>query len=183
MRILADSNITKRAFAFAMKELLKEEAFSKISVADICNRCEMSRKSFYYHFKDKYDLVNWIFDSEFLAAMEKKDETSITEKDKLEAFFFYLYENREFYCKVLPINGQNSISEHFREQLHPILHAQLCEILGGKEVKTFYIDLLTDIFLCSIMRWLLTNENLTPREFLSLLNEVFKITSVVANTK
>ena len=24
----------------------------------------MNRKSFYYHFKDKYDLVNWIFDTE-----------------------------------------------------------------------------------------------------------------------
>ena len=27
----------------------------------------MNRKSFYYHFKDKFDLVNWIFDVEYLS--------------------------------------------------------------------------------------------------------------------
>lgn len=57
---MADSNITKRALAAALKELMEQKPFSKINVADICEKCGMNRKSFYYHFKDKYDLVNWI---------------------------------------------------------------------------------------------------------------------------
>jgi len=70
---LADSNITKRALAASLKELLLEEPFDKISVAQICERCDMNRKSFYYHFKDKYDLVNWIYDTEFIDLVcEKK---------------------------------------------------------------------------------------------------------------
>ena len=63
---MADSNLTKRAFARAMKALMSEKPFEKISVGDICERCDMNRKSFYYHFRDKYDLVNWIFDTEFV---------------------------------------------------------------------------------------------------------------------
>lgn len=59
---MAASNITKRALATALWELMKEVPFDKIQVANICERCGMNRKSFYYHFKDKYDLVNWIFD-------------------------------------------------------------------------------------------------------------------------
>ena len=39
-----------------MKALMEERPFAKISVGDICERCGMNRKSFYYHFKDKYDL-------------------------------------------------------------------------------------------------------------------------------
>ena len=58
---LADSNITKRALAEALKELLKAEPFAQVSVGEICEKCHMNRKSFYYHFKDKYDLVNWIY--------------------------------------------------------------------------------------------------------------------------
>ena len=58
---MADSNITKRALAAALKELMEQKPFSKINVAEICEKCGMNRKSFYYHFKDKYDLVNWIF--------------------------------------------------------------------------------------------------------------------------
>ena len=59
---MADSNITKRALASALKELMESTPFSKITVSDICAKCNMNRKSFYYHFKDKFDLVNWIFD-------------------------------------------------------------------------------------------------------------------------
>ena len=61
---MADSNITKNALAVSMKKLMEKKPFSKISVGDICEDCGMNRKSFYYHFKDKYDLVNWIFDTE-----------------------------------------------------------------------------------------------------------------------
>lgn len=63
---MADSSITKKALANAMKELMEQKKFSKINVGEICSLCNMNRKSFYYHFKDKYDLVNWIFYSEFV---------------------------------------------------------------------------------------------------------------------
>ena len=58
---MADSNIAKNALAASMKKLMSKNPFSKISVGDICEDCGMNRKSFYYHFRDKYDLVNWIF--------------------------------------------------------------------------------------------------------------------------
>ena len=70
------SNATKQAFADALRKLLEQKPFAKISVSHICEECGMNRKSFYYHFKDKYDLVNWIFDTEitkifFRRRMEK----------------------------------------------------------------------------------------------------------------
>lgn len=49
---MADSNITKRALAAALKELMEEKAFDKISVGDICEKCDMNRKSFYCHFRE-----------------------------------------------------------------------------------------------------------------------------------
>lgn len=36
-------------------------------------KCGMNRKSFYYHFCDKYDLVNWIFDTEFSEIRNRPD--------------------------------------------------------------------------------------------------------------
>lgn len=62
---MPDSSITKRALAAALKQLMSEKPLQKISVGDICETCSMNRKSFYYHFKDKYDLVNWIFYTEY----------------------------------------------------------------------------------------------------------------------
>lgn len=53
-------------------ELMEDLAFEKINVADICEKCDMNRKRFYYRFKDKYDLVNRIYGAEFIAAIGKK---------------------------------------------------------------------------------------------------------------
>ena len=37
---MADSGITKKALAEALKQLMEEMPFAKISVADICEKCE-----------------------------------------------------------------------------------------------------------------------------------------------
>lgn len=97
---LADSNITKRALASALRELMQEMPFEKITVSHICERCDMNRKSFYYHFRDKYDLVNWIFDMEFITLLKKPplDTWSFFELTSR-----YFYENKAFYSKALQI--------------------------------------------------------------------------------
>ena len=43
---MADSNITKRALANALQELMIEIPFERISVSQICEKCDMNRKSF-----------------------------------------------------------------------------------------------------------------------------------------
>lgn len=83
---MADSNITKRALASALRELMEEVPFDKIQVAHICERCSMNRKSFYYHFKDKYDLLNWILDTEFIA-LAHAGSTAANFDEHLEALY------------------------------------------------------------------------------------------------
>ena len=117
MNTTADSNLTKRALAAAMKELMEQMPFSKISVSDIAEQCGMNRKSFYYHFKDKYDLVNWIFDMEYLQLSSRQDYAGIW--DFLTELCSFFYENRSFYRRALRIEGQNSLLEHFKEVLEP----------------------------------------------------------------
>ena len=64
---MANFNITKQALSNCFERTYGRSSFEKIRIADICKRCGMNRKSFYYHFKDKYDLLNWIFDTEFIS--------------------------------------------------------------------------------------------------------------------
>lgn len=61
---MSDSIITKKAMAESIKELMKKKSLEKITVSDIAKNCGLNRQTFYYHFKDKYDLVNWIYNSE-----------------------------------------------------------------------------------------------------------------------
>ena len=53
------SNMTKRALAFSLKKLLAQSPLDKITVQNIVDDAEVSRKTFYYHFQDIYDLLEW----------------------------------------------------------------------------------------------------------------------------
>ena len=92
---MADSNSTKSALADAMKKLMVCKSFAKISISDLCEECGLNRKSFYYHFKDKYDLVNWIFYVDFLTNMGGKNFEN--EWDVLVAVCNIFYQNKAFY--------------------------------------------------------------------------------------
>ena len=51
---------TKKAIAFALKDLLSEKPLDKITINDIAEKAEINRQTFYYHFQDIVDLVEWI---------------------------------------------------------------------------------------------------------------------------
>ena len=58
---MSESKITEKALALALKQLMKTAPLSKISIQNIMDNCGLNRQTFYYHFKDKFDLVNWIY--------------------------------------------------------------------------------------------------------------------------
>ena len=164
---MSDSNITKRALAQAMKELMEQHPFSKISVGDICQACGMNRKSFYYHFRDKQDLVNWIFYSEFVQSLQVHEDT--TGWTLLSSMCGYFYRERAFYRKALAIEGQNSFREYFTEVNRPFVEAFTRELFGGRPLDNpqLYIDFFSDAVLFSIVRWLSKAEPEEPELYLS----------------
>ena len=169
---MADSNITKRALGNALKALMKERPFEKINVAHICERCGMSRKSFYYHFRDKYDLMNWIFDMEFIALAN--DSIHVSQYDArwglVEQACEYFYQNREFYRRALAVEGQNSLADHIQEVLAPLLKVRIVASLGAAAgADEFAVKFLTDASFCAIKRWLLDKNCMPPKQFVAKL--------------
>ena len=67
------SNITKQALEASLKRLLLQKPLTKITIADITEDCGVSRMTFYYHFQDIYDLVEWACFGRFQGAGRKKD--------------------------------------------------------------------------------------------------------------
>lgn len=173
---MADSNTTKHALANAMKELMKEKPFEKIHVNDICEKCNMNRKSFYYHFKDKYDLVNWIFDTEFseIAYQKQYNDPRSLMCDVCE----YLYANRDFYKKALSIQGQNSFSDHFRDLLLFVIDKTLQNVLEMDTIGKFQNDFFADAFVMAFQRWILEYSNMTASDFMEQITLCLKYIAI-----
>ena len=112
--LMSNNLVTKEAIAMGVKQLLEKWPLSKISVKDIKDHCNISRNTFYYHFKDKYELINWIFYSDM-----QKNVNSFTESERpMDSFVNVcrcLYENRKFYFACFQYIGQNSLYEYLYE--------------------------------------------------------------------
>ena len=164
---MADSGITKKAFAAAFKELLRRENFEKITVGAICEQCGMNRKSFYYHFKDRYELVNWIYYTEFVETLRAENSEDMWAA--LEDICRYFYDNGDFYVKVLEYQGQNSFREYFAAVLQPLLSGYLSETVPGDEHQAFFVEFFADALLVSIEKWLKRRDRMLPERYVSLL--------------
>ena len=85
---------TKKIIKDTFWELLEEKPYNKITVQDIVDRCHVNRNTFYYHFQDIRDLVEWIctFEVDSYAnsykSLEKENQKYKKEISKLE------YENQ-----------------------------------------------------------------------------------------
>lgn len=116
------SQTTKRALAMSLKKLLMEKSLDKISVTDIAEDCEVNRQTFYYHFQDIYDLVDWIYTSEATKALDGKKTYDTWQQGFLQ-IFEYALENRTFV-----IHTYHSVS---REHLEKYLYNECYNLLIG----------------------------------------------------
>ena len=169
---MPDSNITKRALAAALKEIMNDKPFGKISIGDICEKCGMNRKSFYYHFRDKYDLVNWIFDYECSTYL-KLNPAEEGKWTLLEELCSYFYENKSYYRKILKITEQNCFADHFADVLFPRVKAKLTETMDGEQLEDMFVRFFCDSIICAIKRWLLEREPMHPDNFMSKFKLLF----------
>ena len=82
---------TKEKLISAFLELVKEEDFDKITVTDLVEKCDISRQTFYYHFDDIHQMLEWAFDSETKAvcALQDSDDLSANEERYIEFFNRY----------------------------------------------------------------------------------------------
>lgn len=170
---MPDSSLTKRALAQAIKELMNEKPLVKISIADIVDRCQMNRQSFYYHFRDKYDLVNWIFYTELITELQNSPNKD--EYEELKNICRYLYDNRAFYINALKFTGQNSFYEYFGDVIYQLLKAAFNESFGNSDQSDFNAMFYADALRACIFRWLTSGAKMHSDEFVGKIRSALAI--------
>jgi probable dihydroxyacetone kinase regulator len=108
---MSDSLITKKAIATGMKELTRTKSFDKITVSDITEICGLNRQTFYYHFQDKYELVNWIYYNDIIATVAD-DLTYENSIDKVQQMLTKMKSEDYFYQNTLKVTVKNEFEEY-----------------------------------------------------------------------
>ena len=148
---------TKKAIAYTFKDLLKEKPFNKITINDIANKCDINRQTFYYHFQDIRDLIEWICIDEVDHILEKKDESEKWE-DKFLLIFKIMEEEKIFVKNIYYSVSVEVLRNNLYRLVYPIIYSEILEKSKGKnlreEDKKFITDFYKYSFVSIVLNWI-----------------------------
>lgn len=120
---------TKKVIADSFEELLREKPFDEITIQNIVENCGASRMTFYRYFRDKYDLVSWIYKEEVDAL--RKNHSGIETVDWfVKSITDFIFSKKMFFNAVFRYEGQNSFISFFNEYSIDICKKQFEDEFG-----------------------------------------------------
>lgn len=170
---MSDQNITKKALVDAFKQIMQEKPFDKISVSDITNACHLNRQTFYYHFEDKYDLMNWLYYQEiFLPLVENLNHQNY--QKSFEEMFAKMLTEKEIYQNALSMSSDFG----FKQYLHSILEQLITMIFDSNQstrnelIYNLDIQFYTHGLMGIILDWVNQGMKIKPAELASEMDNL-----------
>ena len=101
----------KYRLADAMKQCMAKMPIERITVRQIVELSGTTRQTFYRHFQDKYDLINWYFDKILAESFEHMGEGK-TVCEGLVKKFEYIEQEKLFFRAAFKSDSQNCLRDH-----------------------------------------------------------------------
>jgi AcrR family transcriptional regulator len=108
---------TQKLLREALIELIEEKSFDAITVGEITERAMVSRASFYRNYKDKYDLVEQIFEEAIQALRDFVSVPGAEHPTIWVKFFEHVVEYEQVYRALLGRNGSPWFVHRMRSAL------------------------------------------------------------------
>lgn len=163
---------SKEKFAIVIETLLKKEPLDEIRVSEIVKESGLSRKTFYRHFCDKYDLMNWYFDQFYQESFGSIMVGSSWEEAMIRCL--EIYENKQ---KILrnaysskDINGLRNHDINVTKKIYETFLIKMgANIL--KDDMQFYIEIAARGGTDMVIEWILQDNRPTKEGLARLLKQ------------
>lgn len=168
--------ITVAALETALKDLMRQTPFEKITVSDITDRCQLNRQTFYYHFADKYALLGQIYKQEIFDPFTT-DLTFENWNDRLLQMFETMAADPAFYK-----NAVVHADEEFRRLLFQSAAALFRDAVAklnlrsglqiSSEEQRFIADFFAYGITGTVLDWVRSGMRQTPGQLASKLQQL-----------
>lgn len=160
------SQVTKRALEQSLKNLLLKKPLTKITVSDIADDCGINRMTFYYHFKDIYDLVEWSCLEDAKRALDEK-KTYDTWQQGLLQIFEAVQQNKPFILNVYRCVHREQVEKYLQPLVDELLIGVIEEKASGMTVrdedKQFIAQAYGYMFIGLMLDWIKDNMREDPQ--------------------
>lgn len=148
------ANYTKKAIMQAFEEMLAEKSFDKITVSALVARCEISSGTFYYHYRDIYDLLN-----DWFRLMQERFFTSVAEgagwESILKGVMLELRKKSKLVYQLFDSRARAPMERFIFNSGATAFFRFVQTRTAGVTLPDELVQSLTDFFRCSIMGFLM----------------------------
>lgn len=169
-----NENRTRQGLDAALRDLLKRKPLAQIRVRELTELCGLRRQSFYYHFKDVYDLFAWCVRRERALLLGRR-EACLTWQQALLDLLRRTGEERAFYQAVLDQGGQTALGDAVSlEGVLETVQTYYRKRDGGRpdpEADAFRLRCSQAVLLSLLESWVRDELRLSPEEIVVSLEE------------
>ena len=151
------SSSTKEALGAALKKMMTVKPIDKITVKDLVEICGVNRQTFYYHFDDVYDLLEWVFEAD--ADRNLPHEVVYDRwREDVSMFFKYLRDNSDFALNIFNSNNRTYMLRFYKQKLQNCIKSFAVIVSGDMDIDRrdfdFVVEFYSNCVVGVISQWL-----------------------------
>ena len=166
------SKLTKNSLEQSLKNLLKTKPLNRITINDLVEDCGISRMTFYYHFKDIYDLVEWACAEDAARALQNK-KTYDTWQQGFVQIFHAVRENKVFVMNVYRCVNREQVEKYLVPLTDQLIMGVITERAAGMTVREadqqFIAQVYSYAFVGIMLDWIRDDMRADPEELVNRL--------------
>lgn len=157
----------KEFFAESLKNMLRKKTLDHITVKDIVEDCNVSRQAFYYHFKDIYDLVEWIFLEEASAALANHRDIDTWQQGYCHVLM-RMRDNKPLVINTYRSNSREHLETFMYNVLFHVIYPVVEEQAEGMNVENKHKEFIAHFYSLAVVAmgldWVRTGMKEEPEE-------------------
>lgn len=167
------SQMTKNALADSLKALLELRPVDKITISDITDDCGVNRMTFYYHFQDIYDLLEWSWIREANKVLNGMKTYDTWQQGFLQ-IFNAVSDNKQIVMNIYHSVNREQIEIYLYKLTYDLLFGVIEENAAGMDVrdddKKFIADFYKYAFVGLILDWIKNGMKADPLQIIERLD-------------
>lgn len=158
-------NYTKDLIKKEFMKLLDKKKLDKITVTELAQKCQIERKTFYYHYENLEQLIKEIFESELDVIIEEFNENLSWEDSFILAATFIL-ENKRAIRHIYFSDYKANVEKYVYSMAGEVIIKYVKHISKETRAKDIDINLISYFYQCALssalIQWIATNMKTDP---------------------
>lgn len=176
-----DSRVTKTINRIhdGMVNLLKTKAYNDITVKDICEKSQISRTTFYTHYKTKDDFIYSYLNTLLKEAKKKflKSET-LTQAIFFKKMIYFWLSEGQLILMLLGDESAYKLHQVIKKSLQQRIEINFVPVLNTKMLTTkekyFLLIFMCNAIIGVLQAWVKRGYKESPKEVAEIMNKIFE---------